>query len=110
MFLNQLRYDFTKIAHVLDKTRSPTNTIRARCDPRLARKKAQVHWAFFVLKVRLLRSSHTVSNSNGACNERQQQLLPFHFLSHLSFAFASAFVCHCMLDGESAPPLASGIT
>lgn len=28
--------------------------------------------------------------------------------SHLSFALASAVVCHCMFDGSSAPPQASG--
>ncbi len=29
---------------------------------------------------------------------------------HLSFALPSATVCHCMLDGESAPPHASAFT
>ena len=29
--------------------------------------------------------------------------------SHLSFALASSIVCHCMLDGLSAPPCLSGI-
>src|SRR5262245_88253 len=29
--------------------------------------------------------------------------------SHLSFAFAAAVVCHCMLEGESGPPQASGL-
>ena len=32
------------------------------------------------------------------------------FVSHLSFAFASALVCHCMFEGASGPPLASGTT
>jgi hypothetical protein len=31
------------------------------------------------------------------------------FRSILSFAFASAIVCHCMFDGASAPPHASGL-
>ena len=37
---------------------------------------------------------------------------PFRLLRHstLSFAFASAFVCHCMLLGRSAPPRLSGTT
>jgi hypothetical protein len=30
------------------------------------------------------------------------------FRSQLSFAFASVVVCHCMLDGASAPQQASG--
>jgi hypothetical protein len=31
----------------------------------------------------------------------------YGFLSHLSLALASAAVCHCMLDGSSAPPSAN---
>jgi hypothetical protein len=31
----------------------------------------------------------------------------YGFLSHLSLAFASAVVCHCILDGSSAPPSAN---
>ena len=31
-------------------------------------------------------------------------------LSTLSFAFAAATVCHCILKGESAPPHANGLT
>jgi hypothetical protein len=34
---------------------------------------------------------------------------PHPFLSHLSFALASAAVCHCILLGVSAPPQASGL-
>ncbi len=33
-----------------------------------------------------------------------------YFLSHLSFAFTSAVVCHCKLLGFCGPPLASGMT
>jgi hypothetical protein len=33
-----------------------------------------------------------------------------HFLSVLSFSLPSAVVCHCMLLGASAPPVASGLT
>ena len=36
-------------------------------------------------------------------------LVAFDGHSHLSFAFASATVCHCMFDGSSAPPRFSGI-
>jgi hypothetical protein len=32
------------------------------------------------------------------------------FVSHRSFAFASALVCHCMFEGASGPPHASGTT
>jgi hypothetical protein len=35
---------------------------------------------------------------------------PPTFYSILSFAFAAAFVCHCMLLGASAPPRFSGTT
>jgi hypothetical protein len=31
------------------------------------------------------------------------------FYSHLSFAFASVTVCHCMFDASSAPPRFSGL-
>jgi hypothetical protein len=38
-------------------------------------------------------------------------LLQWGYLrSHWSFAFASAFVCHCIFEGLSAPPEASGRT
>jgi hypothetical protein len=30
------------------------------------------------------------------------------FVSHLSFALASRIVCHCMFEGASGPPHASG--
>jgi hypothetical protein len=30
--------------------------------------------------------------------------------SHLSFAFAACFVCHCMFEGESPPPRFNGFT
>ena len=36
--------------------------------------------------------------------------VPHPARSVLSLAFAAAVVCHCMLDGASAPPQASGFT
>ena len=39
--------------------------------------------------------------------QTDQGAQPAH--SHLSFAFASARVCHCMFDGRSAPPRFSGL-
>ncbi len=44
---------------------------------------------------------------------RRRVLLHNHHVgphSHLSFAFAAAFVCHCMLLGASAPPCLSAWT
>jgi hypothetical protein len=35
---------------------------------------------------------------------------PEPFVSHLSFAFASRIVCHCMFETASGPPQASGRT
>ena len=43
----------------------------------------------------------------------RQSMQPDHllhpFLSHLSFAFPSATVCHCIFSGLSAPPQANGL-
>ncbi|MCX7047824.1 MAG: hypothetical protein NTX50_20355, partial [Candidatus Sumerlaeota bacterium] len=34
---------------------------------------------------------------------------PYPFYSHLSFAFAASFVCHCILEGLSAPSRFKGV-
>jgi hypothetical protein len=52
------------------------------------------------------RSTGSFRETNRSSAEPLQRAA-YGFLSHLSLAFASAVVCHCMLDGTSAPPSAN---
>ncbi len=61
------------------------------------------------LLVRAAKVCETVARGNKGNNRHTEEpIAPVHFRSHLSFALDSSMVCHCMLEGSSAPPLASG--
>lgn len=48
------------------------------------------------------------SRKGGPQAPARRVISPNH--SRLSFSFAAAFVCHCMLPGASAPPRFNGVT